>query len=63
LKLRRYAAAGVPHYWILDPDARALQPYRLGEQGYEPLGTFGPGTIFSPELFPGLEITIDDLWG
>src|SRR5437867_2807664 len=29
IKLRRYAAAGVPHYWTLDPDARVLQPYRL----------------------------------
>jgi Uma2 family endonuclease len=62
IKLRRYAAAGVPHYWTLDPEARVLQAHRLGEQGYELIGTFGPATIFSPELFPGLEIPIDDLW-
>ena len=63
LKLRRYAAAGVPHYWTLDPEARVLRPYRLGEQGYDLVGPFGPGAVYAPELFPGLEIAIDDLWG
>lgn len=62
IKMRRYAAAGVPHYWLLSPEARALQPYRLGEGGYELVGTFGPGTIFRPELFPALDIPIDELW-
>lgn len=62
IKMRRYAAAGVPHYWLLNLKARSLEPYRLGERGYESLGTFGPGSVFRPELFPGLEIAIDDLW-
>src|SRR5437762_11127016 len=35
IKLRRYAASGVPHYWIVDPRTRALEAYRLTEQGYE----------------------------
>jgi Uma2 family endonuclease len=62
IKMRAYATAGVPHYWILDPRTRSLEPYRLGEQGYERQGTYGPGTTFRPDLFPGLEIPIDDLW-
>lgn len=62
IKMRRYAAAGVPHYWLLDSLARAIEAYGLGEQGYELLGTFGPGTVFRPDLFPGLDIPIDDLW-
>ena len=62
VKLRRYAAAGVPHYWIVDPRSRALEAYRLGQRGYELTGKHGPGTVFRPELFPGLEIPIDDLW-
>jgi Uma2 family endonuclease len=61
-KLRRYAAAGVPHYWMLDPRPRTLEARRLGEHGYELTGTYGPGEVFRPELFPGLEIPIDDLW-
>ncbi|MBI3972226.1 MAG: Uma2 family endonuclease [Chloroflexi bacterium] len=62
VKMRRYAAAGVPHYWIVDPETRTLDAYRLAEAGYEHTGTYGPGAIFHPELFPGLEIPIDDLW-
>jgi Uma2 family endonuclease len=61
-KMQRYAAAGVPHYWILDPRSRTLEPYRLGARGYELRGTFGPGTVYRPDLFPGLEIPIDELW-
>ena len=62
IKLRRYAAAGVPHYWIVAPQTRPLEAYRLGEQGYDRTGVYGPGSVFRPELFPGLEIPIDDLW-
>lgn len=62
IKMRLYAAAGIPHYWIVDPSTRTLEAYRLGEQGYEPVGTFGPATTFRPALFPGLEIPIDALW-
>ena len=61
-KKDRYAAAGVPHYWLADPATRTLEPYRLVGPAYELLGTFGPGTTFRPDLFPGLEIPIDDLW-
>jgi Uma2 family endonuclease len=62
LKMQKYAAAGVLHYWIVDPRTRALEDYRLGQQGYELTGTHGPGTTFQSELFPGLEIPIDELW-
>jgi Uma2 family endonuclease len=62
VKMKRYAAAGIPHYWIVDPVARTIEAYRLGEQGYELGATRGPGSSFEPEHFPGLEIPIDELW-
>jgi Uma2 family endonuclease len=62
VKMRRYAAAGIPHYWQVDPRSESMEAYRLSGQSYERVGRFGPGTIFRPELFPGLEIPIDDLW-
>ena len=62
VKLRRYAAAGVAHYWMLNYRRHVLTAYRLGDQGYELVGTYGPGEVFRPELFPGLEIPIDDLF-
>lgn len=63
VKLRRYAAAGVAHYWIIDPATHTLAAYRLGEHGYDLTGAYGPGHTFQPEIFPGLQIPIDDLWG
>ena len=62
IKRRRYAAAGVRYYWIVDPANQTLEEYRLGTGGYELLGVHGPGDVFRPELFPGLEIPTDDLW-
>ncbi len=62
IKQRRYAAAGVPHYWIVVPRTRTLEEHVLIDGGYELRGTHGPGSVFPPELFPGLEILIDALW-
>jgi Uma2 family endonuclease len=63
LKLDVYAAAGVPHYWILDTDGPRIEERVLGEDGYRLVGTFGPGEIFRPTIFPGLEIPLDDIAG
>ena len=62
LKMKRYAAAGVPHYWIVEPRTRTLEAFRLTEDGYELSDSRGPGSVFQSELFPGLEIPIDELW-
>jgi Uma2 family endonuclease len=63
IKLRRYATAHVDHYWMLDTDGPRIEERVLGEDGYRLVGTFGPGEIFRPTLFPDLEIPIDDLAG
>lgn len=34
LKSHKYAACGLPHYWIVDPFARTLEMFRLHEGGY-----------------------------
>ena len=61
IKLRRYAAAGVPYYWILDTEGPRIEERVLGDDGYQLVGTFGPGQIFRPTLFPGLEIPLDEI--
>jgi Uma2 family endonuclease len=63
LKLHRYAASGVPHYWIMDTEGPRIEERVLGEDGYRLVGTFGPGEIFRPTIFPGLEIPMDDIAG
>ncbi|MER3406301.1 MAG: hypothetical protein C4289_15015 [Chloroflexota bacterium] len=55
IKQRRYARAGVPHYWIVDPGQRTLEVDRLAER-------YAPGSSFRPALFLGLEISPDVLW-
>jgi len=62
IKMRKYEAAGVPHYWIVDNDRRALEAYELGPDGYHLAGTYGPGTVLRSALFPGLDINLDDVW-
>jgi len=62
IKLRRYEAAGVPHYWMLDPRARTLLVHELTASGYGEPVTFGSGEVFRPTLFPGLEIEVARLW-
>lgn len=62
VKMRRYAGAGIPHYWTLDHHDRTLCAYRLGAGEYDLVATCGPGSVFEPELFPGLRIPVDDLW-
>jgi Uma2 family endonuclease len=62
IKMRRYAAAGVPHYWMLNYRDPALEAYRLTAEGYQMVGHFRPGDVFRPEVFPGLEIRIGDIF-
>ena len=61
-KLRAYAEAGVPHYWILDVARWALEIYELSANGYELTATYHVGDVFEPKLFPGLASRISDLF-
>jgi Uma2 family endonuclease len=60
--MRRYAGSGIPDYRLCDSRIRALEAYRLGPNGYELIGIYRVADVFRPELFPGLEIPIDELW-
>lgn len=62
IKMRAYAAAGVPHYWMANPVTRSVEVHRLGEHGYELVAVFSTGDILRSDLFAGLEIPLDDLW-
>lgn len=62
VKMRRFAAAGVSHYWLIGPKTRTLEEYHLGDDGYELAGTHAADAVFRPALFPGLDISIGALW-
>jgi Uma2 family endonuclease len=62
VKMRRYAVAGVVHYWMLDVRAKTLEALVLGDDGYHTAGIYSSGSVFRPALFPGLDIAVNNLW-
>lgn len=57
-KLLKYAAGGIPNYWIVDPVAETIAFYRLGKKGYaRPASARSPATVRPPGL-PRLKIPL-----
>ena len=62
IKQRRYAALGVAHYWILDPDAETLECLHLDGGAYRSIAEMqSPGTLIHPD-WPDLRIDLGALW-
>ncbi len=62
LKMRTYARYGVREYWLVDPNQRAIEVYRLVEQGYELARTFQSTDTLTSELFPGLGLPVTPIF-
>jgi Uma2 family endonuclease len=64
VKLDRYRHYDVPEYWIVDPDERAVEVWRLGESAREPRVFEGGDTLrWQPiEEGPVLEIALEKLF-
>ncbi len=62
VKARHYAAVGVPHYWVLDPDQRRLECY-TNVDGTFVLSASGEGDeiLALPDL-DRLEIQLPAIW-
>jgi len=61
-KAQRYAARGVPHYWIVDPETRRLECFRLGAGQYA-LQAAGTGSdVVEVSDLPALTIPLATLW-
>ena len=58
-----YAAAGVPHYWVLDPVQKTLTVHRLEGQEYVVALTAGAGDVVRAEPFHEVELPVDVLFG
>jgi Uma2 family endonuclease len=62
VKARRYAAAGIAHYWIVDIDRKRVECHRL-EGGEYRLARFAEGDeALMPPDWPGLTIDLAALW-
>jgi Uma2 family endonuclease len=58
-KPQEYAAAGIPEYWIVDPDKKVIRVLTLKGKSYRRHGDFKPGDQATSVLLPGFEVAVD----
>lgn len=61
-KAKRYAACGVNHFWIVDPDARTLECFRLQAGAYVLEASAGGRDTLVVSSFEGLSLPLEGLW-
>ena len=62
-KLQTYFAAGVGHYWLLDPIEGSLEDFRHTELAYALVKSAHRGQRLAPEPFDAVEFSVDELLG
>lgn len=62
-KLRVYHRSGVPHYWIVGPEASVLTVYRWQQEGYLNVLTATRGETVRAEPFEAVELRVGTLFG
>ncbi|MEK7324452.1 MAG: Uma2 family endonuclease [Chloroflexota bacterium] len=60
-KFREYAQAGIPEYWIINPQARRVSICTLDGRSYKLSGQFNSGDRARSTLLNGFELAVDDL--
>jgi len=61
-KMPAYARYGVPHFWIIDPEARTLEVFVLGGSRYGLTETHEGDDVVRVEPFQEIELSLADLW-
>jgi len=61
-KAQRYAALGVSHYWIVDPEAQQLECYRSTEGTFELVVQAKKAAILIHPDWPDLHLPLATLW-
>ncbi len=61
-KRRAYAKAGIPHYWIVDPDARTLEALELQSDRWLEVGTWSEGDVARIAPFEPVEVPVGRLF-
>lgn len=64
VKTPLYAEAGIREVWLIDLAAAHVEVYRgPGPRGYRETRMVGRGQILTPEAFPDLSLTVDEILG
>lgn len=61
-KLQLYARHGVPHYWVVDPEACLVDTYKLAEGAYRPGARINGDETLAAPPFLALAIPASALW-
>ncbi len=61
-KFYEYQEAGIPEYWLIDPQAQWAEFYRLEPPGRYRLITEGSSGEYHSQALPGLRLRIEWLW-
>ena len=61
-KRRDYALAGIPEYWIVDPQEAVIAVLSLEGKEYAEHGRFGPGDTATSATLPGFSVPVDEVW-
>ena len=61
-KFYEYEQAGVGEYWLIDPDRKQSEFYRLGEDGIYRLVPLEEGGVFRSEVLEGFWLEVAWLW-
>lgn len=61
-KMEIYAEFGVREYWILDADAKVLEVFDVTHERPHLMMSLADADVFRPNLFPDLEIPLENLW-
>jgi Uma2 family endonuclease len=62
IKRQLYGRLGVEEYWIVDPENRAVEVYRLREQSLEKIATLMDQDEITSPLVPGLQIKVQEVF-
>jgi Uma2 family endonuclease len=62
VKARRYAALGIRHYWLVDPEAKRLECYRAEAAAYVPVVQGEADAPVAHPDWPDLNLVLADLW-
>ena len=61
IKRIEYAQAGIPEYWLVDPQERHIIVYALEGKAYRQAGLYGAGTVAASVLLPGWSVVVDEV--
>jgi len=62
VKLKAYARHGVTEYWIVDPDQRSIEVYRLGRGKYRGPQVFREPESLTSSMLPSFALSLADVF-